>query len=939
MTAPRVLALVLPLLVLALGAWGLQRDGNVSGKALGFERRLAASRPEVVVLGSSLARTDVDVHALAEGLGVPAGRVEVLTLPNATAPHWYAILKNRVLTQPEPPRVVLVVGALTTMITPELLRDVNVERLMNQLTDDEPVIAAKVLHTESAAVFSWWFLRERAGAARDGAVRMWRDSVLAVLFAARGRLADGGALAEMVNERVFADEAMDYALHRPGSTGLFGGGVEALDLSGVDVARDSLIPDLAALAREAGVALVFVRTPFPPSNQDNDLVPPEVEAAAIAAMEAGGAAWLDLSRVALRESDYQDMRHMSREGAVVFTQALAAELVARGLGEGGPGPAAQPARVARSDGGPVGDGPVDLPAGASLTVSWDDAWSGDALQFEVRAVVRGSATLWVGDTATPLRGHGELAWAAWAGAAPTGPWSVRVVADGDAEVLAVGVGRGARGRAVVGDAAWLRPASVRLVGGKAEDVAVAPSFAGPAPAPAAGVGARRAGPGIGAFALPGLAALSDASDVNAGVMTHACSPLRVTEDGAVLERVHEPCLDVGRLRGGRVCHAGNSLYFSATDGSQPGDNGAVYGLTLAEDRRCTRLLQDNTTPLRDLLWVYPGDALTLALPPERLAAFRAGANRLELAWSAPVLEAADALQARLEVDGAAVAEVTLRGAEGRLTVPLDPPVGSGEVRLVVTSSGARTYWLLHAALLTEAFDAAADGASAAPIADATRAAADRVVRVGEAPAVEAPKATRDLPQDLVEVQLYPLWPVSNPQLTARGHGPWSPLRGEVDGQTLRPTVAKRALRQRCADCFLHEGKVATLPRPPSPVRWHLDEAVPQGAVGVWWVYPGTSLRWEHDAPWAGASLRVEVTVDVLSSGQKASTAPVLRVGGRQVELVANGERWTGAVALASAGAGGWAVEVGSPVGGPFVLVERVVVEDADGARVIAEAGE
>jgi hypothetical protein len=84
---------------------------------------------------------------------------------------------------------------------------------------------------------------------------------------------------------------------------------------------------------------------------------------------------------------------------------------------------------------------------------------------------------------------------------------------------------------------------------------------------------------------------------------------------------------------------------------------------------------------------------------------------------------------------------------------------------------------------------------------------------------------------------------------------------------------------------------------------------------------------------------VEVTVDVLSSGQKASTAPVLRVGGRQVELVANGERWTGAVALASAGAGGWAVEVGSPVGGPFVLVERVVVEDADGARVIAEAGE
>jgi hypothetical protein len=57
---------------------------------------LARSRPEVVVLGNSIANTDFVVPAWAAETATDPRRIAKLSVPNTMAAHWYAILKNRV---------------------------------------------------------------------------------------------------------------------------------------------------------------------------------------------------------------------------------------------------------------------------------------------------------------------------------------------------------------------------------------------------------------------------------------------------------------------------------------------------------------------------------------------------------------------------------------------------------------------------------------------------------------------------------------------------------------------------------------------------------------------------------------------------------------------------------------------------------------------------
>jgi hypothetical protein len=208
-----IAAVMLPLIVFMAGFIALQRPDRPTGKAFAFERKLKAYNTDVLVLGSSLARTNVRTELLAEELGVPRRNVVMLTLPNATAAHWYAIMRNRVFDNGHRPRVVILVGALTTMVTPEILMDSNVERLMNQLSVDEPVIGSKVLGTTSPTKFRYLFMRERAGAIRDDLLVSYRDWAISTLLSNRGKIAEGRRLAERANEVVFADDRMDYTLH------------------------------------------------------------------------------------------------------------------------------------------------------------------------------------------------------------------------------------------------------------------------------------------------------------------------------------------------------------------------------------------------------------------------------------------------------------------------------------------------------------------------------------------------------------------------------------------------------------------------------------------------------------------------------------------------------------------------------------------------------
>lgn len=373
-----VLALLLPLVVMVAAWRGLREPPSDHGYASAFAERLAGEPVEVVVLGSSLAHRGVDLSVLARELGLGREQVEMLQLPHASTAHWYAILKNHVYAQGHRPKLVIIAGALTTMLNHDLLRyPANVERLVEQLSDDEPVIAEKVFGFDDASDFRALFLRQAAGRWRASLLEGLRDLVLAAAFTSRPRLDEATRLAERLNEAVFPNEAMDYALHRDVATGVGAGGDLPVLADRPFVLREqALLPDVAALAQSNGSRVVWVRMPFPPSNRDVDDVPAEIERDAVAWMDELGAGYLDLRSLDLSDDDFEDMRHLSKRGAVVFTTALARTLdalgalspdggvqVVRGLGDvpppervGVPPDLVQPAGVGctrRARGGPL----------------------------------------------------------------------------------------------------------------------------------------------------------------------------------------------------------------------------------------------------------------------------------------------------------------------------------------------------------------------------------------------------------------------------------------------------------------------------------------------------------------------------------------------------------------------------------------------------------
>lgn len=328
-----VVAILAPALILGWTLLQLREPPSLHGYAEDIEARLAASDPQVVILGSSMAHRGINLDLLAHELGLRSEQVVLLQLPHASAAHWYALLKNRVFANGYRPKLVIVAAAMTTMLNHDVLKEeANVDRLIEQMSQDEPVLAAKVLHFDDPEDFRADYMRQHASEWRQGLLDQWRNLVVTAIFSKRKRLDDGERLAEKVDEVVFANERMDYGLHRSASDGLHDASLytRAAPEADFDLRRDALLPDMQALADAHGARLVWVRMPFPPSNPHMDDVPPEIERAALDWMTELGSGWLDLRALDLDDADFEDMRHLSKPGALKFTVTLARSLNALG---------------------------------------------------------------------------------------------------------------------------------------------------------------------------------------------------------------------------------------------------------------------------------------------------------------------------------------------------------------------------------------------------------------------------------------------------------------------------------------------------------------------------------------------------------------------------------------------------------------------------------
>lgn len=192
------------------------------------------------------------------------------------------------------------------------------------------------------------------------------------------------------------------------------------------------------------------------------------------------------------------------------------------------------------------------------------------------------------------------------------------------------------------------------------------------------------GRGGGAFPAQRFAFLADVDTLPHSPTGARCSPIRVLEDGVPLGPANVRCEELWKLREGRTCHTRSSVFFAASDSSDPLANGRTYTLALDPARSC-----------EESLWSYPHDSAAVSALPDDAAALPT-TRRLDL-------RAADVgasgrggepeVRVAVRARGAAVAEQEVSLADlaagTRLEFPPSPTDG-----LVVTVDNRSDHFLL-----------------------------------------------------------------------------------------------------------------------------------------------------------------------------------------------------------------------------------------------------
>ena len=166
--------------------------------------------PEVVVLGSSWAATNMDAKELAKGLKIPEMKVVTLAQKASQPPVWYAMAKYRLYGSEARPKLIVVVTSLPLLMT-------NTPRSLSELeqhfaTPDE-VLLRKVWGEDGSPWLTQ--LLDRRGRLRDSLRDGFRGLSVG-LFLQAGAGQDLGELQSQASHRVFEKVAGtgDATLHR-----------------------------------------------------------------------------------------------------------------------------------------------------------------------------------------------------------------------------------------------------------------------------------------------------------------------------------------------------------------------------------------------------------------------------------------------------------------------------------------------------------------------------------------------------------------------------------------------------------------------------------------------------------------------------------------------------------------------------------------------------
>lgn len=382
------LALVVPLLVLAAAAFGLLsledlRDRTarrlagkeVEGKVrpegvVAYIDQQMGRRPQyAVVVGDSLAHSDVHHEPLAKQLGVHPATIARISIPGSGAATWYAILDNHVFGKGHQPEWIVVVGSLPSLLEMRPASPPHEVTLRALLDGDDPLVEARL----QGGAPAWWDdLRIARAKARTRFLDLVRGGSVGWAFgpAETDRVEWGAARADLASARVFDERQVDLHLTRSILADV-DPRLEVADLDSLPAVRDSWVPDLVALAQRHGARIAFAKPPVSPT------MPPEGWDRTTPAMQQGfaevtagpEAVFYDDSRLDMSPVGFRDLAHMGEALSRRYGMLLGGRL-ALGASEAQPGTSVLDRGELDAREGPVPTAPPSEP-GTARTERFD----------------------------------------------------------------------------------------------------------------------------------------------------------------------------------------------------------------------------------------------------------------------------------------------------------------------------------------------------------------------------------------------------------------------------------------------------------------------------------------------------------------------------------------------------------------------------------------
>lgn len=346
-------AILGPLVVFWAANHALAPRRALDPKAIAFDKQLRAHPPEVVVLGSSWARTDIDPARLATRLKTKPAKVSVLSVGLTTAPVWYAMLRERVYGNDCKPRLIVLPVSLggALVVRPSAIR---MAELYQQMPVPDEVVSRRTLGDPTEVRIQW--LLSHRGDLRDPLLNAFRDLLPRRVL---GQDADAVAAAGLrvfgkEHERADARALPGVELETRAEGGSFGW------LSATDPA-ESYLADMVRLAKENGAEVVVALPPTIGEASAGQAVPPELEQATVRWAKDNGVHWIDLRQLPWDESYFIDGDHLRKNAARLFTDLVADQLLGEHLAADAADQARSVERLAatvRRQGTPPDPGPV-----------------------------------------------------------------------------------------------------------------------------------------------------------------------------------------------------------------------------------------------------------------------------------------------------------------------------------------------------------------------------------------------------------------------------------------------------------------------------------------------------------------------------------------------------------------------------------------------------